>query len=444
MNLARLNLSHCSHDFAVDVIANLRKIQLEDQDRSEVAIWIDVNGPKVRTGKLENGPVSLKKGDNFFFVNDLSVVGDNTKIATTYTKELVQIGDLMCVDDGAISFVVTERLENSIRTVVENDGVLAENKGINFPQHSIDDLPALSAKDKADVAFAVEQEVDYVSVSCLRDMDDIAELRMLLGNSSIKILAKIENKKGMDNFESILKMADGIIIDRGYLGAEVELELVVIAQKKMINMANHAGKPIFIANQILESMRTNYRPTRSEAADVCNAVMDGADGLVLSAETAVGQYVLESLSTIRKICYKAEQNTNYLEYQMKAMRNVTKPIHINESIASSAVLAARQVGASLIVIFTELGGTARLVAKYRPVIPVLAATTIKQTARQLEAAFGLVPSYHDNSGNVIKEALEYATQIGLCKSGEIAIVTSGQVIGFKEGTTTKMQVMTIP
>ncbi|KAJ2999713.1 hypothetical protein HDV02_001956 [Globomyces sp. JEL0801] len=421
MNLARLNLSHCSHAFAVDVIANLRKIQLEDQDRSEVAIWIDVNGPK---------------------------------IATTYTKELVQIGDLMCVDDGAISFVVTERLENSIRTVVENDGVLAENKGINFPQHSIDDLPALSAKDKADVAFAVEQEVDYVSVSCLRDMDDIAELRrMLLGNSSIKILAKIENKKGMDNFESILKMADGIIIDRGYLGAEVELELVVIAQKKMINMANHAGKPIFIANQILESMRTNYRPTRSEAADVCNAVMDGADGLVLSAETAVGQYVLESLSTIRKICYKAEQNTNYLEYQMKAMRNVTKPIHINESIASSAVLAARQVGASLIVIFTELGGTARLVAKYRPVIPVLAATTIKQTARQLEAAFGLVPSYHDNSGNVIKEALgnnssltisEYATQIGLCKSGEIAIVTSGQVIGFKEGTTTKMQVMTIP
>ena len=228
-----------------------------------------------------------------------------------------------------------------------------------------------------------------------------------MGNSQIKIFAKIENKQGMDNFDVLLKLADGIIIDRGYLGAEVDLEYVVVAQKKMINMANRSGKPIFIANQILESMRTNYRPTRSEAADVANAVMDGADGLVLSAETAIGEYVLESLQTMRKICLKAEQNTNYLEYQMKAMRNVTKPIHVNESIASSAVLCARQVSAKLILIVTELGGTARLVAKYRPLIPVLAATTVQQTARQLEAHFGLVPYYHHEAEGktVINDAL---------------------------------------
>jgi pyruvate kinase len=266
----------------------------------------------------------------------------------------------------------------------------------------------------------------------------------LLGNSQIKVLAKIENKSGVDNYEVILKLADGIIIDRGYLGAEVELEYVVVAQKKMINLANRAGKPTFIANQILESMRTNYRPTRSEAADVANAVMDGADGLILSAETAVGEYVLESLQQLRNICFQAELNTNYLEYQMKAMRNVTKPVHVNESIASSAVLCARQVGAKLILIITELGGTARLVAKYRPLIPVIAATTFQQTARQLEAHFGLVPFYHPNGADVIKATMQYAVEIGLAHSGDICVVTSGQVIGFKEGTTTKMQVITIP
>lgn len=158
----------------------------------------------------------------------------------------------------------------------------------------------------------------------------------------------------------------------------------------------------------------------------------------------IGEYVLESLNTLRKICISAEKNTNYLEYQMKAMRNVTKPIHINESIASSAVLCARQVGAKLILIFTELGGTARLVAKYRPIIPVLAATTITQTARQLEASFGLVPYYHETNENLIVDALKYARDIGLCKSGDIAVITSGQVVGFKEGTTTKMQVLSIP
>ena len=205
----------------------------------------------------------------------------------------------------------------------------------------------------------------------------------------------------------------------------------------MISASNACGKPIFVANQILESMVSNYRPTRSEAADVANAVMDGADGLVLSAETAIGEFVLESLSTLRKLCITAEKHTNYLEYQMKAMRNVTKPIHINESIASSAVLCARQVGASLILIFTELGGTARLVAKYRPVsyvltckqvIPVLAATTIAQTARQLEASFGLVPFYHDSLDNLINDSLRYARDIGLCKSGEVAVITSGNYI----------------
>lgn len=184
----------------------------------------------------------------------------------------------------------------------------------------------------------------------------------------------------MDNFESILKMADGIVLDRGYLGAEVDVDLVVIGQKKMIAQANVAGKSVLVANQILESMVSHPHPTRSEAADVANAVMDGVDGFVLSSETAIGNHVFEVLKVARRIATQAEKATNYLEYQMKAMRNVTKPIHVNESIASSAVLCARQVGADIIVCITEAGGTARMVAKYRPLIPVIATTMNRQTA----------------------------------------------------------------
>ncbi|KAI9099745.1 pyruvate kinase [Phlyctochytrium arcticum] len=446
MNVARLNLSHCTHEFASNVIRDIRSYLQTSGSSAEVAIWLDINGPKVRSGKLANGePVNLTTGDEFYFVNDPDMIGDGTKVSTSYTKELVKVGDKIYVDDGLLSFTVIERLEASIRCKVDNTGLLGENKGINFPSHIIEDLPAVSEKDKEDVSFALNQEVDFISVSCIRNIEDVEEVRLLLGNHKVKLLAKIENKRGMDNFESILKMADGIVIDRGYLGAEVDVELVTIAQKKMISMANVAGKPILVANQMLESMRTNPRPARSEAADVANAVMDGVDGLVLSGETAIGEYVLESITAMRRIAYQAEKNTNYLEYQVKTMRSVPKPLPVSESIASSAVLSARQCDAAIIVCITELGGTARLVAKYRPQIPVVAATLIPKTARQLNVNFGLVPYYHTGSAEtVIESTLRYAVELGLCQPGQVAVLTSGQHIGFLEGTTTRMQLMQIP
>ncbi|KAI8909911.1 pyruvate kinase [Powellomyces hirtus] len=446
MNVARLNLSHCTQEFASGVIRTIRSHLVETQSTAEVAIWLDMNGPKVRSGKLVNGePIQLTAGDDFYFVNDNTLLGDKTKVSTSYLKELVKVGDKIYIDDGLLSFTVVERLEDSIRCKVDNSGILGESKGINFPSNVINDLPAVSEKDKGDIAYAMKEQVDFISVSCIRNIEDVEEVRLLLGNHKVKLLAKIENKSGMDNFEHILRMADGIVIDRGYLGAEVDLELVTIAQKKMISMANVAGKPILVANQMLESMRTNPRPNRSEAADVANAVMDGVDGLVLSGETAIGEYVLESVNLMRRIAYQAEKNNNYLEYQVKTMRSVPKPIPVSESIASSAVLAARQVDAAIIVVITELGGTARLVAKYRPVIPVVAATLIPQTARQLNVNFGLVPYYHAGSADtVINDTLKYAAELGLCRPGQVAVVTCGQHIGFLEGTTTKMQLMQIP
>ncbi|KAJ1553508.1 hypothetical protein HK405_007706 [Cladochytrium tenue] len=444
-NVVRLNLSHCTHEFATQVIEDARAYTDKAGHGAEVAVWIDINGPKVRTGRLSQPEVHLNAGDDFYFVNDDTIVGDSTRVSTSYTKELVKVGDKIYVDDGLLSFTVTERLDSAIRCRVDNSGFLGENKGINFPSYIIEDLPSVSAKDAADIDFAIAQKVDFLSVSCIRNIDDVEEVRLLLGNSKIKLLAKIENKRGMDNFESILRLADGVVIDRGYLGAEIDVEEVTMAQKRMIARANVLGKSVLVANQMLESMKSNPRPTRSEAADIANAVMDGADGLVLSAETAAGLYVFESLDTMRRVAHRAELNTNYAEFQVRMTRNVPKPVGVSESIASSAVLAARQVNATIIVCFTEYGGTARLVAKYRPQIPVIAVTLIKQTARQLAATFGLVPFHHTGDpSTVIYEAVRYAVSLGLCSPGEIAVVTSGQSVGFLEGTTTKMQLYSIP
>ncbi|KAJ3121186.1 hypothetical protein HK098_003912 [Nowakowskiella sp. JEL0407] len=477
MDILRINLSHTTHEIASQIIADLNDYIAESKIAAEVGVWIDINGPKVRTGKLSEGKdVWVKQGDDFFFVNDVSLVGDNTKIATTYTKELVNIGDKVFVDDGAMSFTVVERLEDSIRTEADHSGLkeifsvhpstltcFFSLQGINFPSHVIEELPALSDKDKKDLNFALDLGVDFISLSCIRNIEDVEEaryiqqhildaninllkfIRLMLGNSKSKLLAKIENERSMQNFDSILRLADGIVIDRGYLGAEVDIEVVTMNQKKMIALANIAGKPILVASQMLESMRTSPRPTRSEAADIANTVMDGVDGLVLSAETAVGRFPVESVETMRRIAVSAEQNFNYYEYQLKMMRSIPKPVGVSESIASSAVTMARQVNASIIICATELGGTARLVAKYRPQIPVLAATCIKQTARQLNICFGLRMYHHkDPINTVVDGTLRYAVEIGLAKPGDIAVVTSGQVVGFLEGVTTKMQVVTVP
>ncbi|KAI9335322.1 pyruvate kinase [Obelidium mucronatum] len=445
MNVARLNLSHCTRETAETVINDLRTYLTESNSTAEVAIWLDINGPKVRTGKLAEHEVYVTAGDDFTFVNDQSIIGDKTKVSSTYTKELLKIGDKLFVDDGLLSFTVKERVPEGILCTVDNSGYLGEFKGINMPNNVIDEIAMVSEKDAADIRFAIKMNVDFITVSCIRSLDDVQEVRLLLGNSKTKVLAKIENKSGLENFEDILRTADGVVIDRGYLGAEVDVEVVTMEQKRMIMMANIMGKSVMIANQMFESMKTNPRPTRSEAADTANAVMDGADGLVLSAETAVGKYVFEALDVMRRVAAQAEKNTNYLDYQVKMTRSVPKPISVSESIASSAVLTASQVNAAIIIVITELGGTARLVAKYRPQIPVIAATLVKQTARQLAATFGLVPYYHDGSEvNVIQETVRFALDLKLCKPGDIAVITSGQSVGFLEGTTTQMQLYTIP
>ncbi|KAI8617017.1 pyruvate kinase [Chytriomyces sp. MP71] len=455
MNVARLNLSHCSREEAEIVIADLRRYLKENNSTAQVAIWLDINGPKVRTGKLAEKEVYLKAGDEFTFVNDANIVGDNTKNLKSAEKSSVEKTHLSltpkkqgpqkkpCTTDKTGHTGENKRRANN--TTRSRPHKTGSRKGINMPDYVIEELPTVSPKDALDIKFAIKHNVDIITVSCIRSLEDIQEVRLLLGNSKTKIFAKIENKRGLDNFEEILRTADGIVIDRGYLGAEIDVEVVTMEQKRMIMMANILGKSVLVANQMFESMKSNPRPTRSEAADTANAVMDGADGLVLSAETAIGNYVFEALDVMRRVASQAERNTNYLDYQVKMTRSVPKPISVSESIASSAVLTASQVNAAIIIVITELGGTARLVAKYRPQIPCIAATLVEQTARQMAATFGLVPFFHDGKDNtVIRESVKFAIELGLCRPGDIAVITSGQSIGFLEGTTTQMQLYTIP
>ncbi|KAI9032294.1 pyruvate kinase [Hyaloraphidium curvatum] len=446
VNVFRLNLSHCTHEFARKVIEDLRYYLSSTKTVAEVGVWIDINGPKVRSGPLRDGkPVQLKAGQDFYVVNDENTIGDETRIVTTYTKKLLEIGDKIVIDDGMISLTVQERVPEGVRCTVDNNGELGEFKGINFPSHVLEDLPAVSEKDAEDLKFALDMECDFISVSCIRNLHDVEEVRMLIGNSRIKVLSKIENERSLENFEAILRISDGIVIDRGYLGAEVDVEFVTTAQKRIIASANVSGKPVFVSNQMLESMREHPRPNRSESSDIANAVLDGADGLVLSAETAVGKYIHESVRIMRRIAWHAERGINYVDWQGKLMRTIPKPIGVSESIASSAVLCARQVNAALIMCITEFGGTARLIAKYRPNIPVIVATLVRQTARQMASSFGVVPYYHPGEpASIVYESLKFAVDLGLCHPGQIVVITSGQHIGFVEGTTTKMQVLTIP
>jgi pyruvate kinase len=392
------------------------------------------------------------------------------------------------VDDGLLSFSVNDIVslecdQYGIICSVDNAGMkhslhrymcikqtlvlgfLGESKGINLPSYSPNKI-SLTAQDIEDVKFGMDQNVDFITLSCIRTETEIMEVRKILGNTKIKILSKIENREGLERFEAILKISDGIIIDRGYLGVEIDITKIAIVQKNIIHRCQIAGKPVLLSNQILESMKELPRPSRSEASDITSAVVDGTDCIILSGETAIGQYPTESVFWLRKICSEAEHHIDYMEKQISIMKNVPKPIAISESIACSAgknaedpldfqllwcilVKCAREVNAACIIVYTEAGGTARLVAKYRPSIPVVVTTNCQRTARQLSVSFGLTSHFTEECGSLdnkeksLQNAISFILESKLAKQGDSVIITCGQVVGFAEGTTTTMRVLTL-
>jgi len=422
MNVARLNFSHGDHKSHGQSVENLRNALKQRPDK-HCAIMLDTKGPEIRTGMLkDHKPIDLENGQELEIVTDYNIEGDNTRIACTYKSlpESVQIGSTIFIADGSVTCEVSEILENSVKVKVLNSATIGERKNMNLPG-AILDLPTLTDQDEADlVDFGLKKGIDMVAASFVRKADDIENIRDVLGprGAQIKIIAKIENQEGLNNYDEILQAADGIMVARGDLGMEIPPEKVFIAQKWMIEKANIAGKPVVTATQMLESMIKAPRPTRAEASDVANAVLDGTDAVMLSGESAGGQYPLQAVTIMGKCCVEAERcfDNRRAFNDMKAF--TPAPVPTNEAIAAAAAQTVLDLNIDLIIVITDSGLMARMVSKYKPPVPILACSTNMTVIKQLNctrSVFGYkIPSYQ-GTDNLLHLVIKTAKEMGLCK-----------------------------
>lgn len=414
------------------------------------AVMLDTKGPEIRTGFLENEqPVTLSAGDELSITTDYAIKGNKGLISMSYKKlaQDVSKGSTILVADGSISLEVlsTDPSKGLVRVKCLNTAVLGERKNVNLPGVVVD-LPTLTEKDIDDlVNWGIPNQIDLIAASFVRKGADIDYIRSILGAKGhyIKIISKVENHEGVSNFDDILRKSDAIMVARGDLGMEIPTEKIFLAQKLMIQKCNLAGKPVVTATQMLESMTKSPRPTRAEATDVANAVLDGTDCVMLSGETAAGSYPIQAVQVMTSICREAEASIDYHSLFKAIMKRTPLPMTPLESLASSAVRTASKVGASLVVVLTRGGATARLVAKYRPTVPILTVvvpvlTTDNLTwqcsseapARQCLMSRGLVPilaegsaraSDSDTTDEILHAALDHAKDMKYCQRGDCVV-----------------------
>ncbi|WP_022940136.1 pyruvate kinase PykF [Psychromonas hadalis] len=441
MNVMRLNFSHGDFNEHGARITTIREICKETG--KNVAILLDTKGPEIRTVKLINGDdVLLTAGQEFTLSTDQTIVGDNTIVAVTYenfTNDL-SVGNTILLDDGLIEMTVKSITDTNVVCEVMNTGELGENKGVNLPGVKVQ-LPALSVKDKGDLKFGCEQKVDFIAASFIRKKEDVLEIRELLnanGGEKIQIISKIENQEGVDNFDEILAVSDAIMVARGDLGVEIAVEEVIFAQKMMIEKANAARKPVITATQMLDSMIKNPRPTRAEAGDVANAIIDGTDAVMLSGESAKGKYPAEAVEIMATICKRTDR--------VMATRTAcaTSDLRITEAVCSGAVVNAEQLDAKLIIVATGEGKSARSVRKYFPTAQILALTSNPKTRQQLALTKGVsakVIEPQDTIEDFYKLGMDLAKELGLVKSGDKVVIVSGALVA--SGTTNTSSVHVI-
>ena len=442
MNVMRLNFSHGDYAEHGTRINNLREVMKNTGRRA--AILLDTKGPEIRTIKLEDGKdVSLVAGQEFTITTDKSVVGNNKIVAVTYeglTKDL-KAGDIILLDDGLIGMEVTSIDGNNVHCIVKNNGDLGENKGVNLPNVSVQ-LPALSEKDVKDLKFGCEQNVDFVAASFIRKADDVREVRRVLdenGGQGIQIISKIENQEGLDNFDEILELSDGIMVARGDLGVEIPVEEVPFAQKMMIEKCNAAGKVVITATQMLDSMIKNPRPTRAETTDVANAILDGTDAIMLSGETAKGKYPIEAVTVMTKISERTEPEVYPTDYFTSENPTTT------EAMAKGTVDVADLINAKVIVVGTHSGRAARDIRKYFPTQEILGITNNEKTANQLVLTRGVCPVVETMTTDLegfFKLAEVKVKELGLATKGDKIVVTCGENV-FAVGTTNSLKVIEI-
>ncbi|SFE68425.1 pyruvate kinase [Alteribacillus iranensis] len=444
MNVARLNFSHGTHEEHRERIISIRKIA--EETGKNIGILLDTRGPEIRTHQMTNGSIQLEKGQELI-VSSEEVEGTKEKISVTYSNlaDDLEPGKLILLDDGLIELEVIEIVGSDVRTKVLNNGELKNRKGVNIPNTKLN-LPGITEKDADDIKFGIENEVDFIAASFVRRPSDVLEIREILEINEaedIQIIPKIENQEGIDNIDDILEVSDGLMVARGDLGVEIPPEEVPLAQKELIKKCNTRAKPVITATQMLDSMQWNPRPTRAEASDVANAIFDGTDAIMLSGETAAGDYPVESVQTMSNIAKKAETALKYEE--ILSQRTKESRRSITNSISQSVSHTAFHLDAAAILTGTESGYTAKVVSKYRPESPIIAVTNTEKVQRRLSLVWGVTPllgSVAKSTDEMLDSTVRASLKAGLVKHGDLVVITAGVPVG-ETGTTNIMKVHVI-
>ena len=452
MNVARFNFSHGPHDEQMGRLKMLRKLRKELG--KYVAALLDTKGPEIRLVEFEKGKTELKTGQTFTLTTD-DILGTDERVSITYKNlaDDVKPGDHILIDDGLVGLEVVEikPVAKPVNTKVNardivckvlNDGVISNKKGVNVPNVELS-MPYISEKDYGDIVFAVENDYDFIAASFVRCADDVLAIRRILeekGGEDIHIIAKIENMQGVQNIDEIIRVSDGIMVARGDMGVEIPLEDVPVIQKMIIKKVSGAGKVVITATQMLDSMMKHPRPTRAEATDVANAIYDGTSAIMLSGETAAGQYPIEALKTMVRIAVRTECDINYLQ-RFKDRKNMSSP-DVTNAISHATCTMAGDLNAAAILAVSKSGRTARMISKYRPYSPIIGACLTEKVYRQLGLSWGVAPLLLEQK-NKAEELFDYAVDTaeaaGLISKGDVVVLTAGVPLGVS-GTTNLIKV----
>jgi len=428
MNVARINLSHGSYEEHRQLIKEIREVAAEAD--VPLAVMVDTKGAGIRTGRLRNNKVKLKEGDKIT-LTEQNILGDEQRISVNLQglAQRVHPGQVLWLQNGEIGLEVIAAGEGEITCKVKNTGILGENKRINIPGVSLS-----AVADEADIKFAADVDVDYLAASFIRSAQEILEIKELLKGDRVQVIAKIETREAVEHMDEIIEAADGVMVARGDLGVEIPLEEVPLVQKELVRKCNEAGKPVIVATQMLKSMVQSPSPTRAEVADVANAILDGADAVMLSEETAVGDFPVETVQMMSKIAQK--MSALPLPRPKEATNSVT------EAIGESACRIAENIKAAAIISSTRSGATAKLVAKFRPKAPIIAITYSDKVRNSLALVWGVYPikiPFSPHTDEMVQRSLEAAKQLRLVKEGDTVILTAGSPYGVP-GTTNKILV----